>query len=32
MDNIVNYVKGGRSIVLRFEVFACSEERQAMII
>jgi hypothetical protein len=27
MDNIVNYVKGGRSIVLKFEVFVCSEEK-----
>jgi hypothetical protein len=26
MDNIVNYVKADRSIVLKFEVFACSEE------
>lgn len=27
MDNIVNYVKAGRSIVLKFEVFACGEEK-----
>jgi hypothetical protein len=26
MDNIVNYVKAGTSIVLKFEVFAFSEE------
>ena len=27
MDSIVNYVKAGRSIVLKFEVFAGSEEK-----
>ena len=27
MDRIVNYVKAGRSIVLKFEVFAGSEEQ-----
>jgi hypothetical protein len=27
MDNIVNYVRAGRSIVLKFEVLACSEEK-----
>ena len=27
MDSIVNYVKAGRSIVLKFEVFAGSEEQ-----
>ena len=27
MDNIVDYVKADRSTVLKFELFACSEER-----
>ncbi|MDQ3726898.1 MAG: hypothetical protein M3269_00575 [Thermoproteota archaeon] len=27
MDSIVKYVKAGRSIVLKFEVFAGSEEK-----
>ena len=27
MDSIVNYVKAGGSIVLKFEVFAGSEEK-----
>lgn len=33
MDNIVNYVKAGRSIVLKFEVFLHAvKKRQALII
>jgi hypothetical protein len=32
MDSIVNYVKAGRSIVFKFEVFAGSKERQALIM
>jgi hypothetical protein len=28
MDNIVNYVKAGGSIVLKFEVFACGGEEK----
>jgi hypothetical protein len=27
MDSIVNYVKAGRSIVLKFDVFAGNEEQ-----
>jgi hypothetical protein len=27
MDNIVDYVKVDRSTVLKFELFACSEEK-----
>lgn len=27
MDNIVDYVKADRSTVLKFELFACSEEK-----
>jgi hypothetical protein len=27
MDNIVNCVKADRSIVFKFEVFACNEEK-----
>jgi hypothetical protein len=30
MDRIVNYVKAGRSIVLKFEVFAGSEEKTSI--